>query len=315
MLIFRGLSADRPTARSRHRARALTIGNFDGIHRGHQALLDGVIRDARDLDLTPAVISFEPHPKQFFNPGSAPGRIHGLRDKAIVLTQLGIEEFWILPFNAQMAGMSAEDFMERILHRSLHAQAITVGDDFCFGAKRRGTPAMLRDSADRFGWRIRCVPAVAIDGERASSSALRQALRAGRFDQARALLGRAYSLSGHVIYGQQLGRRLGFPTLNIAVPKDLVLSGIFVVSVHGLHDRPAPAVASVGRRPTVENDGRLLLEVHVLDWSASVYGRRVCVEFHSKLRDEARYADCQTMAEQIRKDSDDARKYFSQYVH
>jgi riboflavin kinase / FMN adenylyltransferase len=311
MLIFRGIS---PKTQSPSR-RAVSIGNFDGVHRGHQALIDRVKAAAQAHQLRSAIVTFEPHPKAFFNPQNAPGRIQCLRDKAAALAGLGIDELWILPFRQSLAQMSAEDFMQRFLKDTLQCAVIVTGDDFCFGAKRRGNFELLEAAGAQHQWRAERVHTVLVNNDRASSSTLIQALQGGDIAKASDLMGRAYTLSGHVIHGKKLGRDLGFPTLNIPVPKSLVLSGIFVVSVHGLAATPLPAVASLGRRPTVEHAGQLLLEVHCLDWSGNGYGRVVSVEFHQKLRDEAHYTDLAVMTQQIQQDAQDARDYFAHYVH
>ena len=311
MLIFRGIS---PKTQSPAR-RAISIGNFDGVHRGHQALIRQVKAAAEQHHLRSAIVTFEPHPKAFFNPLNAPGRIQCLRDKATALADMGIDELWILPFRQSLAQLSAEDFMQQFLHQTLQTAVIVVGDDFCFGAKRRGNFDLLNAASAQYQWQVQRLHTVLVNNDRASSSTLRQALQAGDIAKAADLMGRAYTLSGHVIHGKKLGRELGFPTLNIPVPKSLVLSGIFVVSVHGLAATPLPAVASLGRRPTVDHAGQLLLEVHCLDWSGDGYGQVVSVEFHQKLRDEAHYNDLVTMTRQIQQDAQDARDYFAHHVH
>lgn len=315
MLIFRGLSSSSKTASRASRARAITIGNFDGVHLGHQALLREIVAQAKSHGLASTVVTFDPHPKSFFSPDNAPGRIQTLRDKAGALQALGIEELCIVRFRSSVAKMSAEDFMNVFLHQELNAKYIVVGDDFCFGARRRGNFEMLHDAGRQFGWQVASMHTVLIEGNRASSSNLRLSLQRGEMHKAAALMGMPYQISGHVIHGKKLGRTLGFPTLNIAVPKDLVLSGIFAVRVSGLGATSLAGVASLGRRPTVEQNGKLLLEVHLLDWQADAYGKIVCVQLLEKLRDEAQYADTHTMTEQIAQDARKARQLLSEYVH
>lgn len=311
MQIFRGIVPHRALQHDR----AVTIGNFDGVHRGHQALIKETKRQAQALGLCCTVVTFEPHPKAFFNRENAPAKIHGLRDKAAALAAMGVDEFWVLPFRQSLAAMSAEEFMQVFLHQALNTKMIVIGDDFCFGARRRGNLDMLNAASTTFGWQVHRIHTVLIDQDRASSSSLRQALQRGDLDTATHLMGRPYALSGHVIHGRKLGRDLGFPTLNIPVPKGLVLSGIFVVSVHGLTERPLAAVASLGHRPTVETAGRLLLEVHCLDWSGDAYSRLVTVEFHQKLRDEIHYDSITEMTTQIQADAHNAHLYFKHHVH
>lgn len=311
MLIFQGISPSQaPDA-----ARAVTIGNFDGVHLGHQALIRQTVRLAREQKLRSAVVTFEPHPKAYFRPQEAPGKIQGLRGKAAALAEMGIDELRLLKFRKSLADMSAEDFMQRVLHDALRARVIVIGDDFRFGAKRQGDVAMLTSAGSRFGWTVHRVHAVHVEGERASSSSLRDALAQGDLAKARAIMGRPYTLYGHVVHGRRIGRSIGFPTLNIPVHRKLMVSGVFVASVEGLGDAPIPAVASLGRRPTVESDGRLLLEVHLFGWQGDAYGRLVGVTLHDKIRDEIRYDNLHDMTRQIERDADAARHYFTQHAH
>lgn len=310
MLIFQGISP----AKASRSGRAITIGNFDGVHLGHQALIRKTLALAKEQQLISAVITFEPHPKAFFTPDQAPKKIQGLRGKANALSDLGVDELWVLRFRRSLASMTADAFMEQFLHQSLCAKAIVIGDDFCFGAKRQGSFELLQSSEVRFGWKAYRLSTVSHDNERISSSLLRDALSSGDLAQAERLMGRAYCLSGHVTHGKKLGRNIGFPTLNIPVHSNLVTSGVFVVSVSGLGPEPIAGVASLGHRPTVEQQGRLLLEVHLFDWSGDAYGKIVRVTFHKKLRDEIRYDDLAAMTQQIQLDAQQARDYFSQYV-
>jgi riboflavin kinase / FMN adenylyltransferase len=311
MLIFQGIFPRHAPPRDR----VITIGNFDGVHLGHQALIDQAVGLARERGLCSTVVTFEPHPKAFFAPEQAPKKIQGLRAKALALADHGVDELRILKFRRALAQMPAEAFMQTVLHQSLRAQAIVVGDDFCFGAKRRGTIAMLRDAAVDYGWSVHPVATILNRGARASSSALRDVLARGDLAAAAVLMGRPYDLAGHVIHGRKIGRSIGFPTLNVAVPANLLLSGVFVVSVEGLAETPLPAVASLGHRPTTEHGGRLLLEVHVFDWSGNAYGKCVRVIFHEKLRGEEKFQDVAAMTDQIQRDAARARHYFSHHVH
>ncbi len=311
MKVFRGLPNDEARAPC-----ALTIGNFDGVHRGHQALLGRVCAAAASLRLEAAVMTFEPHPREFFAEKSgdlskAPSRIANLRDKLQSLSNAGIDRVIVEHFNAHFASISPQEFVERVLVGGLHVKWLMVGDDFCYGARRAGNVAMLVEAGQRYGFHVETLPTVMHGEQRISSSAVRAALAAGDFKQAKQLLGHGYAMSGHVIHGRKLGRTLGFPTLNLRVMHRPALSGIFVVQVHGLAPEPLPAVASLGVRPTVENSGRMLLEVHVLDFNQSCYGKLVRVEFLAKLRDEEKFSDLDTLTAAIERDDQQARAWFA----
>jgi riboflavin kinase/FMN adenylyltransferase len=254
MRVFRGL----PNAESR-RPCALTIGNFDGVHRGHRTLLEQLSAAATRLQVETAVMTFEPHPREYFaqisgDESRAPLRIANLRDKLQSLADCGVDRVIVEHFNASFAAQPAERFIEEVLVDGLHVKWLIVGDDFRFGAKRAGDLAMLQAAGARLGFEVVTLPTVTHDATRISSSAVRAALIAGDFDRTRELLGHPYAISGHVQHGRKLGRSIGFPTLNLKIAhKRPALSGIFVVQVHGLADRPLPAVASLGVRPTVED--------------------------------------------------------------
>jgi riboflavin kinase/FMN adenylyltransferase len=311
MKVFRGLPNDIARAPC-----ALTIGNFDGVHRGHQALLAHVRAAASRLNLEAAVMTFEPHPREFFaaragDLSRAPNRIANLRDKLGSLANAGIDRAIVEHFNAHFAAMTPDEFTTRVLVEGLHVKWLMVGEDFCYGAKRAGTVAMLKEAGRRHGFQVETMPTVMYGEQRISSSAVRAALAAGDFEHARQLLGHPYAISGHVIHGEKLGRTLGFPTLNLRVAHRPALSGIFVVRVHGLAAHPLPAVASVGVRPTVDDSGRVLLEVHLFDYNASCYGKLVRIEFLKKLRDEEKYEDLATLAAAIEDDARRARDWFA----
>lgn len=308
MRVFRGL----PNAESRAPC-ALTIGNFDGVHRGHQALLARVREAARARGLPVCVMTFEPHPREFFNPAGAPPRIAMLRDKLEALRMNGVDRVVVEHFNRTFASQSPDTFVERIIVAGLHARWVLVGDDFRYGAKRAGDFALLRAAGERHGFEVEQMDTVAdAAGARISSSAVRAALVAGDLDTARAALGRDYVISGHVVHGLSLGRDLGFPTLNLPIAhKRPALAGIFVVRVHGIEAEPLPGVASLGVRPTVDDSGRVLLEVHLLDWHGDAYGKLVRVEFLKKLRDEQKYVDLESLSAAIARDVANARAYFA----
>ena len=311
MKVFRGL----PNAESRAPC-ALTIGNFDGVHLGHQALLARVREAADRLGLDAAVMTFEPHPREFFaqlagKPENAPARIANLRDKLQSLADAGIDRVIVEHFGSHFAALSPQDFIEKILVQGLHVRWLMVGDDFCFGARRAGNLQTLIEAGQKYGFEVHSMPTVTNAGVRISSSAVRAALAEGDFELARQLLGHPYAISGHVVHGKKLGRTIGFPTLNMRVGhKHPALSGIFVVQVHGLGDAPLPAVASLGVRPTVDDSGRVLLETHLLDFTGDCYGKLLRVDFLKKLRDEEKYDDLPTLTAAIARDAEQARAYF-----
>jgi riboflavin kinase/FMN adenylyltransferase len=303
--LFRGL----PDSAERHRPIALTIGNFDGVHRGHQAMLARLSEAAEDLALPSAILTFDPHPREFFAPGAAPPRLSTLRSKLEQFAAHGIAEVHVARFNAALAALSAERFIEDVLVRRLGTRWVLVGNDFRFGRGRSGDLALLRRAATTFS--VEAMPTVVVDGERASSTAIRGALAAGELDHAARLLGRPYSIGGKVVHGDKLGRNLGFPTANIVLRHPPPLTGVFAVRVHGLGGAARAGAASLGVRPTVKAGAKPLLEVFVFDFDEAVYGRRVVVEFLCKLRDEERYADLDTLTRQIRADVAQAREYFA----
>ena len=287
---------------------ALAIGNFDGVHRGHQALLAQLVAAARRHILTPAVMTFEPHPRELFTPDSAPARVANLRDKIAALAAAGIERVFIQHFNHRFARLSPEQFIDDVLGAGLNTRWLLVGDDFRFGARRAGDVELLRARAATHGYQVEQLATVLEHGVRVSSSEVREALAAGDLAHAAALLGRPYAISGRVLHGRKLGRDLGFPTLNLRLAhKRPAAHGIFAVKVHGLGERPRPGVASIGLRPTVDDTGRWLLEVHLFDFAQQVYGKLVRVELVHKLRDETKYESLDALRAAIRSDADTAR--------
>jgi riboflavin kinase/FMN adenylyltransferase len=292
---------------------AVTIGNFDGVHRGHRALLDRVNAKARELNIGSCVLTFEPHPREFFAPASAPPRLSRLRDKLELMASGGIGRVHVARFDARFAAFSAERFIDEVLVRGLRARWLSVGRDFRFGQGRRGDFAALEKASARQGFELESVPDVIHDGERVSSSAVRLALEAGDLRRAERLLGHTYAISGRVAHGAKLGRDLGFPTANIPLRRSPPLSGIYVVEVEVDGEKLGPAVASVGKRPTVNPLPRPLLEVHLLDFQQDLYGRHLRVCFLEKLRDEEKYADLVQLKEAIARDVRRAREYFARH--
>jgi riboflavin kinase/FMN adenylyltransferase len=301
---------------------ALTIGNFDGVHRGHQAMLALLINEARHRGVASCVMTFEPHPRDHFSklagkPDSAPPRIATLRDKLSELERCGIDQTVVLRFGANLAALSPQAFVDQVLVDGVHARYVLVGDDFRFGARRTGDYAMLDAAGDARGFDVARMMSYEVHGARVSSSAVRAALAAGDMTHAAALLGRPYCISGRVQHGRKLGRELGFRTLNLrfghARPAAM---GIFVVRVFGLGGSAHAGVASLGRRPTVDDSGRVLLETHVLDWPTDLgaeggYGRLIRVELLAKLHDERRYASIDQLRAAIADDTAQARSWFA----
>lgn len=305
---------------------ALTIGNFDGVHRGHQAMLALLRAEAAQRGVDSCVLTFEPHPRDYFAAVTgrqqlAPARIGSLRDKLTDLAQCGVDQAVVMPFNARLAAQSPEDFVTTVLVQGLRAKYVLVGDDFRFGSRRAGDYAMLDAAGDTYGFDVARMNSYEVHGLRVSSSAVRDALAQGRMADAERLLGRPYRISGHVVHGRKLGRDLGFPTLNLRFAHwKPAASGIFVVLVHGLGDRPLPGVANLGIRPSLDprdvNGGRVLLETHCLEWPAGWgndggYGKIVRVELLHKLHDERKYDSLDALRRGISGDCGDARAYLA----
>jgi riboflavin kinase/FMN adenylyltransferase len=301
---------------------ALTIGNFDGVHRGHQAMLALLNNEARHRGLRSCVMTFEPHPRDYFarkagKPELAPTRIATLRDKLGELARCGVDDVVVLRFDEQLASLPAGDFIQHMLLDRLNARYVLVGDDFRFGARRAGDYALLDAAGARLGFDVARMMSYEVHGNRVSSSAVRQALAEGDMERAATLLGRPYAISGHVVHGRKLGRELGFRTLNLRFPfQRPAAHGIFVVQVHGLGGMALPGVASLGVRPTVEDAGRVLLETHCLDWPDTLgpeegYGELISVELLHKLHDERRYDSLDALKAAIAQDEADARAWLA----
>jgi riboflavin kinase / FMN adenylyltransferase len=281
---------------------ALTIGNFDGVHRGHRALIDRVIAKAREAELTSCVLTFEPHPREFFGAEKAPARLTRLRDKLELMAAAGLERVHVARFDARFAALPAERFIEEVLVRGLATRWLLVGRDFRFGARRAGDFATLQNR----GFALEAMPDVEFQGQRVSSSAVRAALAAGDLNEGERLLGHAYTISGRVAHGAKLGRGLGFPTANIVLRRPPPIAGIFVVEV----DNFGPGVASVGRRPTVNPVQIPLLEVHLFEHETDLYGEHLRVRFLKKLRDEEKYDGLPALQAAIARDARQAREFF-----
>ena len=305
---------------------ALTIGNFDGVHRGHQAMLALLKSEARHLGIPSCAVTFEPHPRDYFaalagKPELAPARIATLRDKLGELERCGIDHCVVLPFNARLAAKSPEAFIQEVLLSGLGARYVLVGDDFRFGARRAGDYALLDASGKQLGFDVARMNSYEVSNSRVSSSAVRDALAQGDMARVTALLGRPYSISGHVVHGRKLGRELGCRTLNLRFAHwKPAASGIFAVQVHGLAGYSLAGVANLGIRPSIDpsdvNGGRVLLETHCLDWPAALgtegaYGKIVKVEMLHKLHDELKYDGLESLTSGIARDCQDARSFFA----
>jgi riboflavin kinase/FMN adenylyltransferase len=330
MQIHRGLRSPATLALAR-RGTALTIGNFDGVHRGHQAMLALLRSEAQHRGVPSCVLTFEPHPRDFFarragKPELAPARISPLRDQLRELERCGVEHVVLLRFDAHLAALAPEAFVDDVLVHGLGVRYVLVGDDFRFGAKRAGDYAMLDALANERGFDVARMMSYEVHGIRVSSSAVREALAAGDLPRAASLLGRPYAISGRVAHGRKLGRALGetaegagdgLRTLNLRLPDARPAAmGIFVSRVHGLAPHPLPAVSSLGVRPTVEKDGQPLLETHCLEWPAELgpdgaYGRLVQVELLKWLHEERHYGGLEALQAGIAADVAEARAWFA----
>jgi riboflavin kinase/FMN adenylyltransferase len=289
---------------------ALTVGNFDGIHRGHQSMLQRLLAGARSRRLQSCVLTFEPHPREFFAAQTAPTRLTSLREKLELLAAQGVERTHVRHFDRSFASLEPEAFAAEILAKGLKARWLLIGEDFRFGAKRAGDVALLESLGRRYGYQVEITPTVAHAGARVSSSAVRAALAAGDLAAAEKLLGRAYSISGRVVHGRKLGRVLGFATANVQLRHNRPpLTGIYAVRVHGVGTSSRPGVASLGVRPTITASGRAVLEVHLFDFSADLYGAHMRVEFLHKIRDEEKYSDLDALRAQIERDCEAARTF------
>ena len=305
MVITHGALSPR---RQRH---ALTVGNFDGVHRGHAAMLARVVAQARALGVPGCVLTFEPHPREFFSPAAAPSRLTRLREKLERFAQAGIERTHVARFDARLAGLAPERFIDDVLVAGLGAAWLLVGRDFRFGAKRAGDFALLERAAARHGFALEAMPDIAEGGERVSSSAVRAALASGDLRRAELLLGRRYTMSGRVVHGDGLGRPLGFPTANIVLRRRTPMTGIFVVEAE-LEETQSRlrGAASIGTRPTIREHALPVLEVHLLDFEGVLYGKHLRVTFLEKLRAEQKFDGLEALRAAIAADVAQAREYF-----
>ena len=306
MQVFRGVP-ERATTST-----VLTIGNFDGVHLGHRALLADLKARARDLALPATVLTFEPHPRELFAPDQAPARLASLRDKVELLAECGVDRVHVCRFDRKLAALTAGQFVERILVQGLAVRHLIIGDDFRFGKGRGGDFARLQQMGQQHRFAVEAMRTVDFGGLRVSSSAVREALAAGNIERAEELLGRAFVIAGRVMDGKKIGRTIGFPTANIQVKRQrLPLSGVFAVTVAGIAAQPLPGAANIGVRPTVDAGMKPVLEVHILDFDRDIYGTHVDVNFLHKLRDEAKFDSLGELKAQIARDVADVREYFN----
>lgn len=289
-----------------------TIGNFDGVHLGHRAVIERLVAEGRRLRLPVCVVLFEPQPREFFDPVGAPPRLMRLREKVDRLSELPVDYTLILRFNRALAALAPEAFIQEILIQALNISFLVVGDDFRFGRRRAGDFHLLQRHGARAGFAVADTPSVVIDGERVSSTLIREALLAGDLGRAARLLGKPYEICGRIIHGRKRGRVLGFPTANLLMQrKNTPVQGVFAVTMRGLGEKPLPGVANVGSRPTVTGNETMLLETHLLDFSGDLYSKRVEVEFHQKIRDERRFGGISELRAQIEQDIQAARAFFA----
>lgn len=308
MELIRGLHNLRP----RHRGCVATIGAFDGVHRGHRAVLQHLLERGRELGLPATVVLFEPLPREFFAPLQSPARLMSFREKCVALRDLGIDRVLRVRFDTALADTAPEEFVRRVFVDGLGARYIAVGDDLHFGKNRAGDFNFLRDLGARLGFEVQATSSVLVDGERVSSTRIRRALERADFATAETLLGQPYSITGRVMVGQKLGRQLGLPTANVHLRRlRAPLAGVYAVEVTGAAlPEKRFGVANVGTRPTIGDLTRAILEVHILDFDGNLYHRNITVTFRSRLRDEQRFASLDALKEQIQRDIEAGRAYF-----
>ena len=289
---------------------ALTIGNFDGVHLGHQQIISTLVSKARELDLPACLMSFEPLPQEYFRE-DAPARLSRLREKWCALQGTELDQFLCIKFDHHLAELSADDFIRRILVEKLNIKFLLVGDDFRFGKNRSGDFALLKQAGEKYGFTVEDSPSHCLNGERISSTRIRQALIDNQFALAAEMLGRPYSICGKVAHGDKRGRTIGFPTANIRLLRHATpLSGVYAVELIDEKQQCHKGVANIGKRPTVDGH-HLQLEVHLFDFNQDIYGQQVCVEFRLKIRDEQRFESFEALHQQIIHDSEQAKAFFA----
>ena len=310
MELIRGLHNMRP----RHRGCVVTIGAFDGVHLGHQAVIGHLLEKSAELAVPSAIIVFEPLPREYFSPIKAPARIMSFREKFLALRDLGVDRLLRVRFNENLRGMSAQQFVDDIFVAGLGVRYVALGDDFRFGNDREGDLEFIRQQGPQHGYEAGPTPTLLMDGERVSSTRIRFALENARFEEAASLLGRPYSISGKVVYGRQLGQTLGTPTANLALRRlRAPLSGVYAVEVSGAGLDRATGVANVGIRPTVDDSIKANLEVHLLDREIGLYGQHIDVIFRHKLREEKKFGSLDELKQNIARDIENTRDWFNRH--
>ena len=285
-----------------------TIGNFDGVHLGHQSVFRHLLEKGDELRLPTTVVTFEPQPREFFQADTSPARLTRLREKLQAIQDVGVERIVVLEFNKRLAAMSAQRFVEELLVDGLGTRFLSVGDDFRFGNGRQGDFGLLQEMGERHGFEVENMNTYRLDAGRVSSTRIRELLTLGDFETANQYLGRPYRICGRIAHGDKRGRSIGFPTLNLNLHRRVSpLHGVYAVRVEGLETQPLPGVSNIGVRPTVEGDLRYLLEVHLFNFERSVYGEHVSVEFVRKLRDEQRFENFEALRAQIKMDAEGAK--------
>ena len=303
MELIRGINNILPA----HHGCVLTIGNFDGVHRGHAEVISKLVKKAKMLNVPATLMTFEPQPQEMFRGDNAPARLSTLRDKIVLLEELGIDRLVCINFNAKFAEMSADDFIDKLLVKALGVKYLVVGDDFCFGKERKGSFEMLRASGEKHQFAVVSTQSFVLGDKRVSSTEIRELLAKGQMEQARRLLGHPFTLSGRVAHGEEIGRTLGFPTANIALKRQVSpVRGVFAVKLYWDNSDVYDGVANVGFRPTV-NGQKCQLEVHIFDFDGDLYGRNVEVELVAKIRDEQPFQSLDALKKQINNDADKAK--------
>jgi riboflavin kinase/FMN adenylyltransferase len=307
MQVFDNLS----TLQSRFPQCVLTIGKYDGMHLGHQKILQRLQSVAAELKLPSLVVLSEPQPEEFFAGENAPARLLSFTDKLSFLEKMGIDLVYKMTFDRELSELSAEDFILDILHQGLGAKALIVGDDFHFGKGRKGDFSLLKEQGEQLGFTVESAEEVLVEGLRVSSTLLRQKLEAGDCEGARLLLGRPYQLSGEVVKGQQLGRELGYPTANLETGiNKLALEGVFAV-IAELDGRAINGVASIGNKPTIAGKHEMAVEVYLMDFDQDIYGKKLAVSFYKKIRDQEKFSDIDELKRYIADDVEMVKQFFS----
>lgn len=299
--------------KAQHNGCVLTIGNFDGVHLGHQQVLQKVSEQAKKLNLPSVVMTFEPQPMELFLKDKAPARLTRLRDKFVQLSKLDIDRLLCVNFNHHFASLDADSFIRDLLVKRLGVKFLVVGDDFCFGRGRKGNFAMLKEAGQKFGFEVVSTESFCLEELRVSSTAIRESLAENDSTGTSEMLGRNYSISGRVSHGRKLGRTIGFPTANIPLKRCVSpVSGVYVVEAYGLGEQPIGGVANIGQRPTV-NGVRQQLEVHLFDFQGNLYGKQLEVALLHKLRDEKKFESFDALKQQIELDAEAARVWLLQF--